>query len=327
MGIAAALAVGAVASVGSGLIASSGAKKAANAQVEASNTAAAQQQAMFDKQVSLQEPFRQAGLSAQDRYFELMGMKNPNAAPAPTGPEAYGLTAVNVPNYGGYGGYDGFSGYGGATSYVDAQGNPVTDVNAYMAANPLTAAAPSADFGKYSKDFGMSDFTADPGYQFRLDEGQKALERSASARGMLASGSTLKGITNYAQGAASQEYTNAFNRYQVNRSNQLNPLENLMGSGQSATNTLTAAAGQQGQNQAETTMAAGQARASGYVGSANALSGALGSIGNAAINYPSMNAMTNYYNRGGGYGGRGFGGRKAAEGEFPNYPAYAGVRG
>jgi hypothetical protein len=104
----------------------------------------------------------------------------------------------------------------------------------------------------------------------------------------------LKGITNYAQGAASQEYQNAFNRYQVNRSNQLNPLQSILNQGQSAANTLTSAAGVQGTNQANTTMAAGQARASGYVGGANALSGALGTLGNAALNYPSQNAMNQY---------------------------------
>jgi hypothetical protein len=37
---------------------------------------------------------------------------------------------------------------------------------------------------------------------------------------------------------ASDEYTNAFNRYQVNRANQLTPLQSMMGAGQTATNQL-----------------------------------------------------------------------------------------
>jgi hypothetical protein len=45
-------------------------------------------------------------------------------------------------------------------------------------------------------------------------------------------------------------------------------------------------------------MNAGQARASGYVGSANALGGALSSIGQAAASYPLLQAQIGYYNRG-----------------------------
>ena len=333
MGIAAAAAIGAVGAIGGGLIASGGAKSAAKAQEQAARDATAAQTAAADKQIALQEPFRQGGITAQSRIFELLGLQDPNARAAPTGPEAYGLRAVNTPSYGGDGG---FGGFGGATSYVDAQGNPVADVNAYMAANPLPAAAPSADFGKYGRDFGTADFEADPGYAFRQSEGMKALERSAAARGNLLSGSTMKGIQRFGQDLASQEYTNAFNRYQVNRSNQLNPLQSLMGAGQSATNVQTGVQGQLGQNQATNLYNAGAARASGYVGSANALSGALGGIGGIATGYPIYQAQINALNRGdyggyGGYGGRGgFGGSSMpgpSGGEFPSYNAYTGTRG
>lgn len=160
-----------------------------------------------------------------------------------------------------------------------------------------------ADFGTLAQPFGASQFQQDPGYAFRQSEGMKALERSAAARGNLLSGSTLKGITRFGQDLASQEYQNAFNRYQVERAARLNPLQSLMGSGQSAANVLTGAAGGLGQNLAGTEMAGGQARASGYVGSANALAGALGSIGQTAAQYPLYQAQTNYLNalaRGGG---------------------------
>ena len=65
------------------------------------------------------------------------------------------------------------------------------------------------------QQFGMQQFQADPGYGFRMSEGMKALERSAAARGGLLSGATLKGIQRFGQDLASQEYTNAFNRYQT----------------------------------------------------------------------------------------------------------------
>jgi hypothetical protein len=201
--------------------------------------------------------------------------------------------------------------------------------------DPNARAAPSADFGKYGRDFGTADFEADPGYAFRQSEGMKALERSAAARGNLLSGSTMKGIQRFGQDLASQEYTNAFNRYQVNRSNQLNPLQSLMGAGQSATNVQTGVEGQLGQNQATNLYNAGAARASGYVGSANALSGALNSIGQTAAMYPTYQAQnkfteaqTNALNRG-DYGGGMFPPTYYPRGTpyNPGYDAYAGVKG
>ena len=57
-----------------------------------------------------------------------------------------------------------------------------------------------------------ANMVADPGYQFRLKQGQQALENSASARGTLRGGAQLKALTDYSQGAASQEYQNAYNR-------------------------------------------------------------------------------------------------------------------
>jgi hypothetical protein len=156
----------------------------------------------------------------------------------------------------------------------------------------------AVNFGKYSRDFSASDFEQDPGYAFRQSEGMKALERSASARGSLLSGGTLKGIQRFGQDLASQEYGNAFNRYQINRSNQLNPLQSLMGSGQSAANVTTSAAGQMGQNVANSQLAAGQARASGYIGFGNAINQGLGSIAGYYANQPLQNAMIDYYKSG-----------------------------
>jgi hypothetical protein len=149
----------------------------------------------------------------------------------------------------------------------------------------------AAGYGSLGKSFGQSDFQQDPGYAFRQAEGMKALERSAAARGNLLSGSTLKGVQRFGQDLASQEYSNAFNRYQIERNAKLNPLQSLMGSGQSATNVMTNAAGQSGQNQANNLYNAGIARASGYTGSANALSNALNQVGNIAQQLPMQSSL------------------------------------
>lgn len=146
------------------------------------------------------------------------------------------------------------------------------------------------NFGKYSRDFSMADYQADPGYAFRLSEGMKGLQNSAAAKGLLSSGSTLKGITDYGQGMASQEYGNAYNRYQTNRANQLNPLQSLMGSGQTAANTLTNAAGNLGQGLGQAAAATGAANASAYMNTGNALSNALSGGLNAYMGYNNMQA-------------------------------------
>jgi len=107
-----------------GYMSSQGQKQAADTQAAAADRTAALQKEMFDLQMKGQEPFRQAGLTGQNRLMELLGL-------------------------------------GGNTG--------------------------AAGYGKYGRDFGMSDFQADPGYAFRLSEGQQALDRSAAARGGLIS--------------------------------------------------------------------------------------------------------------------------------------------
>ena len=152
------------------------------------------------------------------------------------------------------------------------------------------------------KPFGTEQFQADPGYAFRLSEGMKALDRTAAARGGLLSGATLKGAERYNQDLASQEYTNAFNRYQTERAAQLQPLQSLAGVGQTAAGTLTNAAGQMGQNLATGYGNVANARASGYVGATNALTSALGTGLNYTQNQQLINRLP--YS---GYGGSPYG--------------------
>jgi len=142
--------------------------------------------------------------------------------------------------------------------------------------------------------FGAGDYQADPGYAFRLAEGQKALDRQAAARGGLISGGALKAATRFGQEMGSQEFGNAYNRAltgyntDVARENQLyNRQAALAGIGQTATNLV----GQAGQNYATNVgnlmTGAGAAQAAGQVGMANALTGGLGTY----LNYTQGNAL------------------------------------
>lgn len=136
--------------------------------------------------------------------------------------------------------------------------------------------------------FGMQQFQQDPGYGFRMSEGMKALERSAAKRGGLLSGATLKGIQQYGQDLASQEFQNAFNRYQLERQARLSPLQSLAGVGQTSAQQLGGQAGQLGQSlgnlamtgaatQGQAGLAAANVRASQYGGLGSALGTALSS--------------------------------------------------
>jgi len=132
------------------------------------------------------------------------------------------------------------------------------------------------DYGMLTRQFGMDQFQQDPGYGFRLTEGMKALDRSAAARGGLLSGATLKGAQRYGQDLASQEFTNAFNRYQAQLGTRLGTLGSMYGGGQAGTGQLVGAAGQMGEGISNALMGGANARASGYVGQANAFNQALG---------------------------------------------------
>lgn len=158
--------------------------------------------------------------------------------------------------------------------------------------------------------FGMQQFQADPGYAFRLSEGQKAIERSTAARAGLQSGAALKAAARYGQEMGSQEYMNAFNRFQAERQARLNPLQSLAGVGQTSTQQLAGQAGQLGAGLAESIGAAGQARASGYMGTANAITGGLNQYLNYSQNQAQNQLLQQALSRRGGYGGgaSGFGG-------------------
>lgn len=142
-------------------------------------------------------------------------------------------------------------------------------------------ALPELEAASRYTPFGMSEFQTDPGYGFRLSEGQKALDRQAAARGGLISGGALKAAQRYGQEMGSQEYTNAFNRYQTERQARLNPLQSLAGMGQTSVGQLGQAGQTMATNVGEAGAQAAQARASGYMGGVNALTQGLGQY----INY------------------------------------------
>jgi hypothetical protein len=187
----------ALANGGSALLGANASSKAASTQASAADRATELQERMFNKQIELQEPWRQAGVNALNRMQsgDVMGMM-------------------------------------------------------------------------------------DPSYKFRLGEGMKALERTAAARGGLISGGALKAAQRYGQEFASNEFGNAYNR-----------LAGLAGVGQTATGAMGNAANAFGANAGNLMTGGAAARASGYVGGANALTSGLGQYMNYTQNQNLLNRL------------------------------------
>jgi hypothetical protein len=165
---------------------------------------------------------------------------------------------------------------------------------------------------------------ATPGYQFQLQQGEQAMQRSAAAQGDLLTGGTMKDLNDYAQGVASenyqqvynnalQQYQQAYNIFQNNQNTAYNRLAAMSGTGQTAAAQLGSAGAEAANTNASTNLGAASAMgnnlnnaaaatASGYVGSANALgsgiSGGLGNVGQMMMLSslaPQQSTPINYY--------------------------------
>jgi hypothetical protein len=109
-----------------------------------------------------------------------------------------------------------------------------------------------SDFGALTERFDLTKFEEDPGYQYRQQEAQQALERGMAAQGVTLGGGgfgninpqVAKALQEQSQGMASQEYGNAYNRYTQDNLNQYNMLAGLAGYGQVGLGSMTNAGSQ-----------------------------------------------------------------------------------
>lgn len=141
-------------------------------------------------------------------------------------------------------------------------------------------------------------FEQSPGYNFRFNEGVRAIDRAAAARGMLGSGARLRALQRYGQGLAADEYGTYLNR-----------LAALAGIGQTATSQSAAASAPFAQAGLQAGMNAGTAAGAGTVGAANAAMGGVNNLlalyargmlpGQGAVPMPNPGAITFYPGQGG----------------------------
>lgn len=228
-----------------GVVNSRASSKSAKAQTQAANQANETERYIYDQTREDQMPWQQAGRTGLNSLMGLYGFEQKPVA----GTGTLGTPAM--------------PGGKGLFGQLINPGKPGVD-----------AVPPDMEWQRAINPSGIANsfMAMDPGYQFRLKEGQRNLENSAAARGGLMSGNFLKATTKYGQDYGANEYANIANRY-----------GQLAGVGQVANQSLQSA----GQNYAnaygQNVQNAGAARASGYAGRANAITGAINGPKNDAL--------------------------------------------
>ena len=305
----------AVGSIAGGMMGADAASDAANTSAGASLYAADIQKQMYDQTRTDNAPWRKGGSNALERLLLGMGLQGQTLPTTKAGEEQ---------------GYDADK-FNAIWNNLVASGTPwqtpaqaanlrTATEDAYQAQYGTPAAATAATetstdpfAGSLTKKFTLADYEADPGYQFRLTEGQKGLDRSAAARGGLQSGTALKAAQRFGQDYASNEYGNAYNRYNTDQTTQYNRLASIAGLGQTANSANQAAGGNYANavggyamtnaaNQGNAALAGANSRGSAFSGIGNAFGRASYNWGQPSAGYTNYNLPD--YSVQAGYGDR-----------------------
>lgn len=209
------------------------------------------------------------------------------------------------------------------TAQKGLYGDMTAGIDPYKAAGTYGLDQLKSNAGTFK--FDPKDLENEPGYQFQLQQGMKALQNSAAGRGMLQSGAALKSAIGYEQGLAGTSYQNAYNRALNTFNTNQQGYQSLANLGQNANSQAIQAGGIYGgqltslaglgantnmqgagllsntamqgneyignaqmtgaREDADLITGRGNADASGIMGSSNAWTGALNGVGNAASMY------------------------------------------
>ena len=281
-------AIGAVGSVLGGALGSSGARSAANAQARAQQAAIDEQRRQFNVALGLQQPYSVTGTGALNSLARLYGLPYQSYQPPNLSGSAGGggatlrsrevaqmiRSGMSVDDIVKLGRFAPSEKYPGRSLNVLRGAGLTPDQIAQLQSGQATQApgGPGSITTPTGPD--QSVFQQSPGYQFIRDEGQRDLGNSFAARGGAFSGNALRGLSQFNQGLASQDYYSFVNQ-----------LNNMAGIGQTAANQSGNAALQTGANVGNLLAAQGDARASGIANSANIWGNAIGGAANAFGGY------------------------------------------
>ena len=279
------------ATIGSAIVGGGASYLAGNAQAKSADQAASLTNDQYLQSRQDLSPWRASGVNALDRLNALNGLPSVQSSPMTAQSAGYGATPLVSKLYANQSSR-------GQTPLQDIQaalalGRPVSDASwaqagfgpggaGYYQAQGQAPGAPAAaidnspDAINARRENAMSQFRADPGYQYAVEEGQKAQDRYQAAHGTRLSGGAALSLQRHRMGLADQQYNTFYNR-----------LASLAGIGQTATAQTAQLGSAAASNEGNALMNAGNARASGYAGIAGAANQGVG-------NYLYANAMKNY---------------------------------
>lgn len=264
----------AAASVVGGLLSADAAGDAAETSAEASREGSRNTMAMYRETADRLQPWVSTGGGALRRLSVLTGLSGARGTPRGTAPTRAQFT---TPAVAAVEGFDAGYSTPGTPEKFDSAGYD----KALAAWNATGSNNPEAGFGDLLKTFSRADFEKDPGYEFRQEEGEKALTRGASARGMAMSTPGLKDLMRFNQGLASSEYGAAYTRDAANKQRTFDYLSYLSGSGQNAAAQVGVAGGNAAASSAALTAQAGQISGQGQFNSSALVSNGISSgVGN-----------------------------------------------
>lgn len=295
------------------VVSSQSAKKSAKDQTKGADRAILEQERQYDLNRTDLAPFRETGSQALRSLARGLGLEG-YSAPGTTAPLSYDEWLEANPQASGGGGGGGGVDAGGFIKGSSAAGllsggdpvlttlgglfggkkkkkkpaaaapDPRAAYDAYVAGFKPQELADTGPVGDFNRDFTLADFEKEPGYQFRMDEGIRAREAGASARKTLLSGAQEKALERFGQDYASGEYSNAYNRFNTDRTTRFNRLATLAGVGQTATNTGVAAGSNSASNISDLYLDRANASAAGRVGQTNAINQGVQTLGNLYLN-------------------------------------------
>lgn len=241
-------------SIISGILGSNAATSAANTQANAANNATQVQQNMFNTEQANIQPWLQSGNLSLAQLNNFLGQGSTTGTPS--------------------------SGTVGQSDYV-----------AGTSPTAVASGTNGIQAGAGLQPFNPANLASTPGYQFQLQQGENALSNNMTQGQGENSGNTLKALNNYAQGAASTEYNNAYNQYMQQLQQTYSMLSGQSGVGANAALGVAGIGQQTGASIGNNITSAGAATAAGQVGSANALTSGISNLSSNYLTYQNNQTM------------------------------------
>jgi hypothetical protein len=262
-------AIAAVGGIGSAVISSRGASRAAQATQAAADQSSQVQQQMYAQNAAALAPWQRSGMQANGAINSLLGIGGASNQPAQMPANAL---------EGGFGGGDPSGGFGDSGMVNDMWGGPQTvggdilggntpGLNSFGGGYGLNGQQQPDQQQQYQTAF--DNYRNSTGYKFRLGEGMNAVNSGWAGAGVLQSGAALKAANDYGQGMASQEFGNYLNALGNQQSLGFSAASAQAGVGQNYANNISNIAMQNGANQANSALVRSQNTANALGGIAN----------------------------------------------------------